>query len=116
MKTFIGLIGEWKKGYEGMHIAGRGQTDGIYVGNVDEQLTVWTLWNVQNCRGCTVFKNFICTLPLCHGTLCLFPLWGATLVLSRINERVSLSAMSTHRSLVILESREKEHWSNASVH
>ena len=36
MKTFIGLIGEWKKGYEGMHIAGRGQTDGIYMGNGDE--------------------------------------------------------------------------------
>ena len=37
-------------------------------------------------------------------------------MLSQINERVSLSAMGTHRSLVILESREKEHWSKASVH
>lgn len=64
MKTFIGLIGEWKKGYEGMHIAGRGQTDGIYVGNGDEQLTVWTLWNVQNCPGCTVLKLYLHTSTL----------------------------------------------------
>ena len=37
-------------------------------------------------------------------------------MLSRINERVSLSAMGTHRSLVILESREKENWVKVSVH
>lgn len=48
MKTFIGLIGEWKKGYEGMHIAGRGQTDGIYVG---------MLMNSSQCGHCGMYKT-----------------------------------------------------------
>ena len=79
MKTFIGLIGEWKKGYEGMHIAGRGQTDGIYVGNADEQLTVWTLWNVQNCRGCIVLKTLFAHFHFAMA-LCAFFLFGELLL------------------------------------